>query len=198
MNIRYRNSSDSELWAAILVGNQSAWKELVYRYKSLVYTTCTYLGLSQNEAGDAFQQTWILLYRKRHQIKDAERLSAWLVTTARREAIHLKNRPGTRCSELEAADLADPNPNPEQELCLLEQQARLETAISQLDKPCQAVVQEFFFAPEEPNYEQVARKLGYAPNTLGAKRRRCLERLRRILERLGYRHERKPGKEPLR
>lgn len=59
-------------------------------------------------------------------------------------------------------------------------------------------MEEFFFAPEEHSYEQVARKLGYAPNTLGAKRRRCLERLRQILEKLGYLYERKPGKEPLR
>jgi RNA polymerase sigma factor (sigma-70 family) len=198
MNILYRNSSDSDLWAAILVGNQSAWTELVNRYKSLVYTTCTYLGLSQAEAGDAFQQTWVLLYQKRNQIKNPERLSAWLVTTARREAIHLKNRAGVKSVDAEVADFADPNPDPEQEMVLMEQQARLETAVSQLDQPCQAVVEEFFFAPEEPSYEQVARKLGYAPNTLGAKRRRCLEKLRQILEKLGYLCERKPGKEPLR
>jgi len=198
MKILYRNSSDPDLWAAILVGNQSAWTELVNRYKSLVYTTCTYLGLSQAEAGDAFQQTWVLLYQKRKQIKNPERLSAWLVTTARREAIRLKNRSGFSPVELEAADVADPGPDPEQEMVLMEQQARLEAAISQLDKPCQAVVEEFFFAPEEHSYEQVASKLGYAPNTLGAKRRRCLERLRQILEKLGYLYERKPGKEPLR
>jgi RNA polymerase sigma factor (sigma-70 family) len=198
MMIHYRNSSDSDLWSAILVGDQSAWKELVNRYKSLVYSTCTYLGLSQAEASDAFQQTWVLLYQKRKQVKNPERLSAWLVTTARREALHLRNRSGVPSVDLEAADLADPGPDPEQELVLMEQQARLETAISQLDQPCQAVVEEFFFAPEEPSYEQVARKLGYAPNTLGAKRRRCLKRLRQILEKLGYLYERKPGKEPLR
>lgn len=198
MKVLYRNSSDSDLWAAILLGNQSAWKELVYRYKSLVYNTCTYLGLSQSEAGDAFQQTWVLLYQRRHQIKNPDRLSAWLVTTARREAIRLKSRMSPQSGDAEAADFADPSPDPEQELILLEQQARLETAISQMDKPCQAVVEEFFFAPEELSYEQVAQKLGYAPNTLGAKRRRCLEQLRIILEKLGYLNERKPGKEPLR
>jgi RNA polymerase sigma factor (sigma-70 family) len=198
MKVLYRNSSDSDLWAAILVGNQLAWTELVNRYKSLVYTTCTYLGLSQADAGDAFQQTWVLLYQKRHQIKNPDRLSAWLVTTARREAIRLKSRMGLQSGDGEDADFSDPNPNPEQEMVLIEQQAQLETAISQLDKPCQSVVEEFFFTPEEPSYEQIARKLGYAPNTLGAKRRRCLEKLRRILERLGYLNERKPGKEPLR
>jgi len=198
MNILYRNSSDSDLWAAILVGNQLAWTELVNRYRSLVYTTCTYLGLSQAEAGDAFQQTWVLLYQRRKQIKNPERLSAWLVTTARREAIRLKSRSSPLSGDAEVADFVDPNPNPEQELILLEQQARLEAAISHLDKSCQAVVEEFFFAPEELSYEQVAQKLGYAPNTLGAKRRRCLERLRLILKKLGYLSERKPGKEPLR
>lgn len=110
------------------------------RYKSLVYTTCTYFSQSQAEAGDAFQQTWVLLYQKRHQIKNPDRLSSWLVTTCRCETIHLKNRAGVKSVDAEAADFADPNPDPEQELILLEQQARLEAAISQLDKPCQAVV----------------------------------------------------------
>jgi len=198
MKILFRGSSDSDLWTAVLAGRQSAWTELVSRYKSLVYSTCTYFGLSQADAGDAFQQTWVLLYQKRRQLKDPERLSAWLVTTARREAMRLKNRSAVADILPAEVDVADPAPDPEQELVLMEQQARLETAISQLDKPCQTVVDEFFFAPEEPSYEQVARKLGYAPNTLGAKRRRCLERLRQILEKLGYLHERKPGKEPLR
>jgi RNA polymerase sigma factor (sigma-70 family) len=197
MRPHYRSCPDSELWTAILAGEQSAWRELVQRYKSLVYATCTYLGLSLTEAGDVFQQTWMLLYQRRHQVRNPDRLSAWLVTTARREALHLKGRPGRAASERSSVELTDPAPNPEQELLIIEKQAKLEVAISQLDKPCQAVVRAFFFEPEDLSYEEIAQRLGYAPNTLGAKRRRCLTRLRKILESLGYLTERKPGKEPL-
>jgi RNA polymerase sigma factor (sigma-70 family) len=189
---------DTELWTAVLAGEQAAWRELVLRYKSLVYSVCTYLGLSQVEAGDAFQQTWLLLYEKRKQVRDPQRLSAWLVTTARREALRLKDRARTTSSLDEVAgEIPCPGADPEEELLLVERQAVLEAAIDKLDSPCRELVRSFFFAPENLSYEKIARQLGYSPNTLGAKRQRCLGRLRKILERLGYLDERKSEKEPL-
>jgi len=197
MTFREISRSDTELWHAILAGEPTAWKELVVRYRTLVYATCTYLGLSQSEAGDAFQQTWLLLFQKRTQIRDPQRLSAWLVTTARREALRLKSRAGEESLHGAAMDFPDLESNPEQELLLVERQAVLETAIEQLDNPCRELVRAFFFAPIDLSYDDIARRLGYSPNTLGAKRQRCLARLRRILEKLGFLDERKSEKEPL-
>ncbi len=197
MTSKEMSRTDTELWHAILAGEPAAWKELVVRYRSLVYATCTYLGLSQSEAGDAFQQTWLLLFQKRGQIRDPQRLSAWLVTTARREALRLKNRSDAVSLDSAAAEIPNLEPGPEQELLLIERQAVIETAIEQLDNPCRELVRAFFFAPADLSYEDIARQLGYSPNTLGAKRQRCLARLRRILEKLGFLDERKSEKEPL-
>jgi RNA polymerase sigma factor (sigma-70 family) len=183
--------SDAELWSAILADDQLAWKELVDRYKALVYGTCTFTGLSQSDAADIFQQTWMLLYKNRGRLIDPARVSAWLVTTARRESIRLRNRRKGSAEQEITSDLADSSPDPEEELILRERQAKLEVAIQALDPVCRELVRAFFFSPEEKTYEQIARSLGYAPNTLGAKRRRCLEKLKRILEQLGYLSERK-------
>jgi RNA polymerase sigma factor (sigma-70 family) len=188
---------DTELWTAILADEQTAWRELVMRYRSLVYATCTYLGLSQMEAGDVFQQTWLLLYQKRHQVREPQRLSAWLVTTARREALRTKDRTNTVPLNESAAEIADSQPDPEHELLLIERQALLETSLDLIDPPCRVLLRAFFFDREELSYEEIAHQLGYSPNTLGAKRQRCLARLKKILERLGYLSERKSEKEPL-
>jgi len=188
---------DVELWPAILAGDPAAWRKLVVRYRSLVYATCTYLGLSQMEAGDAFQQTWILLYQKRKQVRDPQRLSAWLVTTARREALRIKSRTEGSPLNESAAEIEDPQPNPEGELLLIERQTMLETALGQIDQPCRELLKAFFFGNEELSYDEIARQLGYSPNTLGAKRQRCLARLKKVLEELGYLGERKSKREPL-
>jgi len=185
--------SDTELWSAILDDDPSAWSELVERYKSLVYATCCSVGLHQSDAKDVFQQTWLQLYRHRNRLKDPGRIAAWLVTTAKRESIHFQKRLRPRYSPLPIAERIDPNPGPEDELLAIERQAQLETAMKRLDAPCQAIMTAFFFAPEDRSYEDIAASLGYAPNTLGAKRRRCLDRLRKILITMGYLDERKSG-----
>ncbi|MEW6052070.1 MAG: sigma-70 family RNA polymerase sigma factor [Candidatus Zixiibacteriota bacterium] len=182
--------TDSELWAEILLGSHAAWGELVERYKSLVYGVSSYIGLSMADSADCFQQTWVLLYQNRAQIHDSTRISSWLVTTAKREALRLKQRSGAILSERRLPEDRDTNPLPDEELEQLEAQVHLETALEELDLPCRKLLHLFFFANEEQTYEQIARDLGFAPNTLGAKRRRCLEKLKRILIAQGYFEER--------
>lgn len=189
--------SDVELWTAILADEQTAWAELVERYKALVYAACSYTGLSQSDSKDVFQQTWLQLYQHRRNLTDPTRISAWLVTTARREAIHLRKKNKTHCSDVSIADTADPKPGPEEELLILERQMQLEIALRELDTPCRTLLTAFFFESEEMKYHEIAVSLGYAPNTLGAKRRRCLDRLRKILQKMGYLAERKTDRPPL-
>lgn len=183
--------TDSELWAEILVGNHAAWGVLVERYKSLVYGVTSYVGLAMADSADCFQQTWVLLYQHRRQIQDPARLTSWLVTTAKREAIRLKRRSSAKAAEPDITEEPDSSPLPDEELELLETQSQLEAALREIDLPCRQLLELFFFADEEFSYEQIARRMGLAPNTLGAKRRRCLEKLKQILIEHGYFEERK-------
>ncbi len=178
--------SDSELWQAVLEGDSQAWGTLVRRYQSLVYAVATRIGLSQVDAADCFQQTWLMLFNNRKKLADPSRLSAWLITTAKREAIRLKFKLGADPGEIDDHDLVDQSPLPDEELIGLERQSQIETAIDQLDPRCRKLVEAFFFAEQEYSYEQIAESLGIAPNSLGPIRRRCLERLKRILEECGY------------
>jgi RNA polymerase sigma factor (sigma-70 family) len=190
---KIKPQSDLELWEQILAGEQTAWRELVTRYSTLVYNVCTYFGLSYMDAADCFQQTWLQLYRSRRRIKDVSRLSSWLVTTAKRESLRMKAHSSRMVDDDHLSNTADPNPNPDEELVAIERQHKLEYALSMMDPVSRRILEEFFFADEQKSYRDIARALGYAENTLGAKRRRCLKKLQAILQEIGFLEERDQG-----
>lgn len=181
-----RPKTDSELWNSILSGDNRAWEELIRRYQALVYTVCIRSGLSLADAADCFQQTWVTLHRKRKAIHDPTRLSAWLVTTAKREVLRIL-RMGEKLETGDSLDrMVAHDPLPDEVMEQLERQACLEVSISQLDPRCRDVIDLFFFEPDNQSYEQIAKSLGIPSNSLGPIRRRCLERLRQILEKNGF------------
>jgi RNA polymerase sigma factor (sigma-70 family) len=180
------HESDLDLWPSILNGDSIAWGKLVTRYQSLVYTVATRSGLSMSDAADCFQQTWVALYKNRARIQDPTRIAAWLVTTAKREAQHLRRRVANDGVDTGDSETVDPDPLPDEELLQLERQAQLGIALGELDARCRKLVEAFFYADEDKTYEQIAASLGIASNSLGPIRRRCLERLKQILVRNGF------------
>ena len=194
MNIYNRmKRTDAEIWAEALSGKSTAWKELIDKYQSLVYAVATRAGLSMADAADCFQQTFVLLYQNRQKITDPTRISAWLVTTAKRESIRLGRQSRNVREPEPSMEQADDSPVADELLDQVERQALLEVALRQLDDRCQTLLKALFFAPEDLSYEQVAKSVGIAFNSLGPIRARCLQRLRKLLEENGYPDVRKPG-----
>ena len=189
--------TDTELWQAVLSNEKVAWKSLIERFQPLVYAVVVRAGLSTADASDCFQQTWVLLFQNRHKIKDPGRLSAWLVTTARREALRAIRREKRFADDTLMDELRDEDPLPDEQLERLELQAELERALSQLDMRCQNLLRAIFFDPENHSYEEIAGNLGLAINSLGPIRRRCLERLEKVLSENGYLAVRNRMTEPL-
>lgn len=178
--------SDTEIWKEVLAGKSGAWEELVLRYQALVYAVATRAGLNTGDVEDCFQQVWYLLYKNRKKISDPSRLSAWLVTTAKRESIRLSRRAGSTDSDDETFKVVDTGPLQDEELETLELQGQLEIGLNALEKRCREILYAMFFASENKSYEEIAREIGIAPNSIGPIRRRCLERLKKILEEYGY------------
>lgn len=178
--------TDPEIWKEVLAGKSGAWKELVNRYQALVYAVATRAGLTMGDVEDCFQQVWYLLYKNRKNISDPSRLSAWLVTTAKRESIRLNRRSGLVDTEIEALNVADTGPLQDETLEALELQSQLEIGLKMLETRCREMLYAMFFAPENKSYDEIAKDIGIAPNSIGPIRRRCLERLKKILEENGY------------
>jgi RNA polymerase sigma factor (sigma-70 family) len=178
--------TDSELWQAVLDGSEQAWEALVRRYEALVYTVATRFGLSLADSADCFQETWLKLYTHRKTIGQADRISAWLVTTTKREALRLR-RQGSRMVAPQILDvLEDARPLADAELTSLQERARLQSALDRLDHRCHALLRALFFDPGNPSYDSIAQELGLPKNSIGPVRSRCLARLKEVLAEEGW------------
>ena len=173
------------IWIAVIQGEHEAWKELVFRYSSLIYSVAKRAGLSSDDAEDCMQHTWLKLYDHRHKIKEPNKLPGWLITTTTRRAYRmLKHQHKTQ------VDIDENRPAnkslPDEELIRFERYAQLEAALEKLDPRCQKIVHFFFNSPHDQTYQDIARKLGISPNSLGPTKMRCLKKLREILIEMGY------------
>jgi RNA polymerase sigma factor (sigma-70 family) len=179
-----RNIKD--IWVRILGGDPSAWEELFLKYAPLVYSVARRTVLRQTEAEDCAQQTWMALYTARHTIRDPLHLPGWLTSTSRRKAMRTRRRQ-LKADELhESADAPPEVSQPDEAIMAMQRTAQLELAVEQLDDRCRRVLTEIFLAPEDLSYRDLALRLGMAENSLGPTRMRCLKKLRKILERMGY------------
>lgn len=175
-----------QIWRRVLAGDVHAWGELVRLYAALVNTVARRVGLSSLDAEDCAQHTWLSLYRNRKVIKDPTALPAWLIRTTHRQAVYIYKK-RKRTSEAEADRVIEPTLTlPDDEVHRLEQQAIIELALSKIDGRCRKLLEQLFFAPDEKSYQEIARELGVAPNTMGPLRSRCLNRLRKILDEMGF------------
>ena len=150
------------------------------------------VGLDEHAAADVFQTVFARLVAHLPRIADPHRLQAWIVTTAKREAL-LALRRGQRTVSMtrvddaddEAAewDIADDSPLPEDALADLQQQNLVRRALDRLDERCRELLQMLFRDDgDKLPYDEVARRLGMSVGSIGATRSRCLAKLRRLVE----------------
>ncbi len=180
--------SDADLVMACRQGDARAWRELVDRYRRLVYGIPRSVGLQPADADEIFQHTFAELLRSLPRLHDPGRIEAWLVTTAHRASLRLRRaeRRRIRLQETAARGWPAGDAPPEVALDRLREGERLRRVVDSLGEPCRGLILGLFSDPARP-YQVLARELGVAIGSIGAMRARCLERLRRrfIRERLG-------------
>jgi RNA polymerase sigma factor (sigma-70 family) len=192
----YEDLSDAELIARCREGHQAAWGTLVRRFQRLIYTVPRRAGLSEDHAADVFQSCFEKLYQHLDRIQDAERVRAWLVTTARRETLRLLEQ-ARRVVDLapvgsddgeDAADpldrFADPGPLPEALLADLQEQDRLRRALERLDPRARQLLELLFLQEHSLSYAEIAARMGIAEGSIGPTRARSLDKLRAMLKTL--------------
>jgi RNA polymerase sigma factor (sigma-70 family) len=183
---------DASLVARCVRGDGAAWALLVKRYQRLVYAIVRRTGLDEHGAADVFQTVFARLVEHLPRIKDPSRLQAWIVTTAKREALLLRKRglrnvSMTRDDESddenpEVWELADEAPIAEQALDDLQQLNGLRNALELLDARCRDLLLLLFRDEDEKvSYDEVARRLGTPLGSIGPTRSRCLDKLRHLV-----------------
>jgi RNA polymerase sigma factor (sigma-70 family) len=182
---------DAALVARCRAGDASAWTALVERYQRLVFAIVLRMGQDEHMAADVFQTVFARLFDQLARIADPSRLQAWIVTTAKREAL-LQRRNSLRNVSMSASDdddgaagdwdIADETPIAEQALADLQQLNRVRDALERLEPRCRDLL-EMLFRDEDDllSYDEIARRLGTSVGSIGPTRSRCLDKLRRML-----------------
>ncbi len=180
------DGTTAPLVAAASTGDEAAWNHLVARYSGLVWSVARSFRLSDADAVDVSQTVWLKLAERIDQINDPERVGVWLTTTTRNECLYTL-RKNKREDISNPVDWLSKPPGiaPDQEIDIellrSEQRQILLRGISALGDACQALIRVLMSDPE-PTYEEVSASLDMPIGSIGPTRRRCLSRLRTIIE----------------
>ena len=172
-------SSIKHLLTAAGFGDQSAWDRIVEKYTRLVWSVARGYRLSDADAADVCQTTWLRLVENLGRITDPDRLAGWLATTTRREAIRILTKQNREYPVLDGDDEVDDDEqhDPEARTIVQDEYRELWIAFAALSERCKALLRVLAVSPLE-NYAQVAVALGMAVGSIGPTRARCLDRLR--------------------
>lgn len=170
-------------------GDARAWGQLVDRFDGLLWSICRGYRLADEDAADAVQLTWLRLLEHLSRIRDPERLAGWLATTCRRECQALLRKSRFSVSaEPEQLDRLSGGGSPADEpLLTAEERAALWQAFQSLTDWCQRLLRELVIDAEDgpPSYPLIAARLQRPVGSLGPTRARCLQQLRKLLDRGG-------------
>jgi RNA polymerase sigma factor (sigma-70 family) len=169
-------ASDRELINSCLQGDQDAWTELIRRYQRLIFSVARKLCPQPDDAADVFQRVCLDLYQSLKSLRNDRTLPAWLITVTKRRAYAVLR---TTRENIPIEDyIAEANPQVE----TVEQEFLLERAVGELPERCQSLLRLLYFDPQAPSYEDVSQSLGIPVASIGPTRARCLEKLRKLIE----------------
>lgn len=168
-------------------GDEVAWRGLVARFSSLVWAVARAHRLTNADAADVYQTTWLRLAEHIGRIEHPDRIGAWLATAARRECLQsLRSAAKTApTDDMDRLDITPAAGNPTEEAVLAAETEREDAAraaamwraFSRLSDRCRELLR-ILMATPPPSYAEVAAALGLPLGSIGPTRARCLQRLR--------------------
>lgn len=163
---------------AAAAGDASAWDRLVDGFAGVVWAVTRTFGLDHMDAADVSQTTWLRLAEHLDRLQDPDRVGGWLVTTARREAMRVRERAArvvpvddhdddvdAALEDLDAALIRD------------ERDVAVWAAFQETPEPCRSLLR-VLLADPPPTYDEVSKALDMPIGSIGPRRQRCLAALR--------------------
>jgi len=168
--------------AAAAAGDRAAWDALVERFTGLVWSVARSFRLSDEDAADVVQTTWLRLLDHLDRIDDPQRLGSWLATTARHESLHTLRR-SSREPVVDVVQIMDPLPDPrppvDHEILRQERDTALWELFERLSDGCRRLLR-IMVATPPPSYADIAAALDMPVGSIGPTRARCLAALRTL------------------
>lgn len=173
-----------------LAGDQAAWDALVVRLERVVWKAVNMMTYDPEVRDDAFGATWLRLAERLDQIREPEKLPGWLTTTACNEVRQILRHRGRQHVALDSLDdrsqptfdalVADVDHAGA--LVAEERRREVREAFGRLDENCRELLTVLLLADPPVPYDEASARLGRPIGALGPSRRRCLDKMRSLLE----------------
>jgi RNA polymerase sigma factor (sigma-70 family) len=162
-------------------GDRHGLDEIVSELNPLLWHVARTQTLGADEAADVVQTAWLELLRQLHEIRSPRALTAWLVSTTRREAWRVNGaRRGGAVSAVALDTVADVGPEPDERLGADERDRTLWRNYRRLPERCRELLRVVALV-ERPDYDAVATAMEMPRGSIGPTRGRCLAKLRDLL-----------------
>jgi len=180
--------TDARLVKACLRGNEEAWSLLIHKYKALIYSIPIKYGLPPHEASEVFQATCVELLTRLPKLREPRALPKWLIQVAHHQCYRWKRQQQRLVSRDGDVEIPEPEVPPIAESLVQQTQEEqmLRDAMNWLTPQCRRLVELLFFESPARPYAEVAKEMGLAVGSIGFTRQKCVERLRRKLDELGF------------
>jgi RNA polymerase sigma factor (sigma-70 family) len=175
----------SDLVRAACARDPQAWQEIVRRYRGMVGKVARSYRLSDADTADVLQNTWLRALERIDTVREPDRLSGWLATTARRECLAVLRRTSREVPDgLFEAQVSGNATCPETVVIDQETRGMVARAVAQLPQRRRTLVRALF-ADDDVRYADISQALDLPPGSIGPTRGRVLRTLRRSLEHVG-------------
>jgi RNA polymerase sigma factor (sigma-70 family) len=177
-----RNARIAGLLDATRDGHDEALDQIVAELSPLLWQVARAAGLGRGDAEDVVQTAWVRLLAHLDGIHTSAALTAWLVTTTKREAwrVRAAGRRQLPADQEWLTTVADPEPGSEDRVIADDQRRAIWAAMGTMSRRCQELLRIVAFVPR-PDYDTVAASLGIPRGSVGPTRGRCLAKLRTML-----------------
>jgi RNA polymerase sigma factor (sigma-70 family) len=168
-----------EVVRAAIAGDGAAWAALVERFTGRIRAVTHAHRLSQHDAEDVVQSTWLRLLEHIAGVRAPRAVGAWLATTASRESLRAVQT--ARRQEPTEHDLLDTEvvePVNADRLAAAERRSTVAGALRKLSARDAALLG-MMFAEPAPSYAEISAALDMPVGSIGPTRQRSMARLRR-------------------
>jgi|SRR5579872_1390134 len=179
---------DEKLVEACLQSDEKAWSALIDKYKNLIYSVPLKYGLSQTDAAEIFQSVCVELFSELPRLREPKALAGWLIKVCTNKCFHYRKQQKrvVQPEEKENTVAVSPDMTADDLLGQLEKEQALRQAMIMLPERCRVLIQALFYEDPPRPYADVARSLNIAVGSIGFIRGRCLSKLRKGLEAVGF------------
>jgi RNA polymerase sigma factor (sigma-70 family) len=165
-------------------GDLKAWERLVDQYARLIWSITVDFKLSESDAADVAQTTWLRLLEHIDRIEYPDRVGSWLAATARNECLRslaARKRVVLSQDDTELGSAVVAGPEIDERILADESAQVVREALSRLPRRWQRLLEMLMADPPVP-YADISDELGLPIGSIGPTRGRCLARLRVMLQ----------------